>query len=347
MRAVPAPEGAPLRVGGDDGVEGEPDPRGGDRAPDIGDVGERPVADRPAHHDVRVPNSVLDHVVVAERAQAEDALVVRVQIVHGVDRLRVHVPARVAAAGVDGEAQVLRGVAHVLVEPRAADGGRRIADGAVVVQGGLDEAVAGRACHPFPGHRLADVGREGRVLDVVAGGDEVLDLIVEKVEVEHPVHVVTEGEHALVGAEGAQTRVPEGLEPDLEEKISQEEEQRVAPVRGVGPVSDRFHVQVRLEHAAHELEHLVGHVRGAVGEDDGGAHGGRGRRGRSGQIARQLHEVGKNAATRRGLDPLYGVAGKAAHVEALPGRVREGGARPPAPPCIAGDGCRRAGGQSE
>ncbi len=323
VRAVPAPERPPLRGRGDHRMKGEPDARGGDGAAHVGDVGERLAADLPADHHARVAHPVLDHVVVAERARAEDALVVRVEIVHGVDGLGVHVPARVAPRGVDREAEVLRRVAHVLVEPGAVDGGRWIADRAVIVERRLDEVVLAGAGHPLGGHRPGDVSRERRVLDVVGGGDEVLHLVVEEREVEHPVHVVAEREHPLVGAEGPQPGLPEGIEADFPQQVAQEKEQRVAPVRGIRPVPHRLHVEMRLQHATQELENLVGHVDGAVGEHDGGAQGGRGRGGGIGQIAGQLHQLGQDAAARRRLDPPGHVAGKPAHVEALPGRVAE------------------------
>ena len=97
------------------------------------------------------------------------------------------------------------------------------------------------------------------------------DLVVEEGEVAHAVHVVAEREHAVVGAERAQPGLPQGLEPDLEQQAAQEEQQGVAPVGGVRPVPHRLDVQMRLEHAAQQLEDLVGDVDGAVGEHDGGA----------------------------------------------------------------------------
>ena len=241
-----------------------------------------------------------------------------VEIVHRVDRLGVHVPARVTPARVDREPQVPLGVADVLVEAGAVDRGGRVADRAVVVQGRLDEVVAARAGHPVRGHRLADIGREGRVLDVVAGRDQVLHLVVEEGEVPHPVDVVAEREHAVVGAERPQPGPPERLEPGLEEQAAQEEEERVAPVGGVRPVTDRLDVQVGLEHAAHELEHLVGDVRGAVGEHDRGAQGSRGGGGRAGQIPGELDQLGQDAAARRGRDPLDRVARRSRSRRAAP-----------------------------
>jgi hypothetical protein len=247
-----------------------------------------------------------------------------IEIVHGVDGLGVHVPARVPSARVDREAEIARGIAHVLVEARTADGRGRIADGAVVVEGGLDEAVAGGAGDPFLGHWLADVGREGGILDVVAGGNEIFDLVIEEGEVEHAVHVVTEREHAVVGAEGPEPGLPQALEADLAEDPPQEEEERVAPVGGVRPVADRFHVQMSLEHSADQLEHLVGDIRRAVGEHDGRAQIGGGGRGGVGQITGELDQVGKHAAPRRRPDFLDRVAGIAADVKLLPRVAGEG-----------------------
>jgi hypothetical protein len=112
-------------------------------------------------------------------------------------------------------------------------------------------------------------------------------------------------------------------------------------------VTDRLHVQVRLDHAAQELEDLVGDVGGPIGEHDGGAHGGRGGGGRARQVAGELDQVGEDAAARRGRDPLRRVAGVAAHVEALPGRVPERRFRAPAPAGIAGERRGRAGGEPE
>jgi hypothetical protein len=94
---------------------------------------------------------------------------------------------------------------------------------------GSMKLLARGAGDPFPGHRLADIGREGGILDVVAGGNEILDLIVEEGEVEHAVHVVTKREHAVVGAEGSEPGLPHALEADLSEDSPQEEEERSRP----------------------------------------------------------------------------------------------------------------------
>ena len=212
----------------------------------------------------------------------------------------------------------------------------RIADRAVVVERGLDEVVAARPRHPVRRHVLGDVGREAGILDVVGGRDQVLDLVVEEGEVAHAVHVVAEREHTVVSAEGAQAGLPERVEADLEQQPAQEEEQGVAPVGRVGPVPHRLHVEVRLEHAAHQLEDLIGHVGGAPGEDDGGAERRDGRGGGVGQVAGQLDQIGQHAAAGGGLDLLRLVAGVAAHVERLPRRAREGRSGPPAPAGVAG-----------
>ena len=192
-----------------------------------------------------------------------------------------------------------------------------------------------------------DVGREAGVLDVVGGRDQVLDLVVEERVVAHAVHVVAKRQHAVVGAEGAETRLPERLPAHLQQQPAQEEEQGVAPVGRVGPVPHRFHVEVRLEHAAHQLEDLVRHVRGARGEDDGGAERRGGRGGGVGQVAGQLDQIGQHPAARGGLDLLRLVAGVAAHVERLPRRARERRSGPPAPAGVAGHRARRDAGEPE
>ncbi len=345
--AVPAAQRPPFLIGGDHRMEGEPDAGSGDGAPHVGHVGQRLSADEPADHDAGVADPVLDHVVVAERARAEDAVVVRVEVVHRVERLGVHVAARVAAARVDREPEARGRLADVLVEAAAVDGGGRVADRAVVVERGLDEVVAAGARDPVRRHLRADVGREARVLDVVGGRDQVLDLVVEEGVVPHAVHVVPEGEHAVVSSEGAQAGLPEIVEARLLQQAPQEEEQGVAPVGRVGPVADRLHVEVRLQHAAHQLQDLVGHVGGARGEHDRGAERRGGRGGGVGEIAGQLHQVREHAAARRGLDDLRGVARVAAHVERLPRRPRERRAREPAPSGVAGDRPRRGPGQPE
>jgi hypothetical protein len=161
------------------------------------------------------------------------------------------------------------------------------------------------------------------------------------------VHVVAEREHAVVGAERAQARAPEVVEAHLQQQAPQEEEQGVAPVGRVGPVADRLHVEVRLQHAADQLQHLVGHVGGAVGEDDGGPERDGGRGGGAGQVAGELDQVGEHPAARGGLDLLGGVAGVAAHVEGLPRGPRERRAGPPAPAGVAGHWTRRAAGEAE
>lgn len=259
----------------------------------------------------------------------------------------MHVAARVPAAGVDRKAEPLGGPAHVVVQAGAVDGGGRVADRAVVVERGLDEVVAAGAGHPVGRHLVRDVGREARVLDVVGGRDEVLDLVVEEGVVAHAVHVVAERQHAVVGPEGAQAGLPERVEPYLEQHAAQEEEQGVAPVGRVGPVAHRLHVEVRLQHAAHQLEHLVGHVGGARGQHDRGAERGGGRGGGVGQVAGQLDQVREDAAARGGLDLLHRVPGVAAHVERLPRGARERRARPPAPAGIAGDRARGGAGEAQ
>ena len=211
----------------------------------------------------------------------------------------------------------------------------------------LDEAVPGRARHPFRGHRLADIGREGRVLDVIAGGDQVLDLVVEEVEVEHAVHVVAERQHAVVRAERPEPRLPQGIEPDVQQHAPEEEQDRVAPVRGIRPVPDGLDVQVRLEHAAEQLEDLVGDIGRPLGEHDARPERRDRRGGRAGQIAREFHQVGEHAAARRRLDAVHLVAGIARGVCGLPGGAGERRIRPPAPPRIAGDRRRRARAQPE
>jgi len=343
--AVPAAQRPPLPIRGDDRVKGEPDAGGGDGAPHVGHVGQRLAADQAADLHVRVAHPVLDHVVVAERARAEDPVVVRVEVVHRVERLGVHVAARVAAARVHREAEALGGPAHVVVEPGAEDRGRRVADRAVIVQRGLDEVVAAGAGDRVGRHLVRDVGREARVLDVVGGRDQVFDLVVEERVVPHAVHVVAEGEHAVVGAEGAQAGLPERVEPDLKQHAAQEEEQGVAPVSRVGPVAHRLHVEMRLEHATHQLEDLVGHVGGARGQHDRGAERGDGRGRGVGQVAGQLDQVGEDSAAGGSLDLLHRMPGVAAHVERLPRGARERRARPPAPAGVAGD--RERGGAGE
>jgi hypothetical protein len=133
----------------------------------------------------------------------------------------------------------------------------------------FNEAVLRGALDPVARHRLVDVGREGRVLDVVARRDQVLDLVVEEGVVAHAVDVVAERQHAVIGAERAQPGLPQRCQADLAHQSAQKEQQRVAPVRGVGPVAHRLDVEMGLHHAADQLEHLVGDVDRLVGEYDG------------------------------------------------------------------------------
>src|SRR6185369_9052356 len=129
---------------------------------------------------------------------------------------------------------------------------------------------------------------------------------------------------------GPEPGLPQALESDLAEDSPEEEEERIAPVRRVRPVADRFHVQMSLEHPAYQLEHLVGDVRRTVGEDNGRTQSGGGRRGGVGQVTGELYEVGEHAAPRRRFDFLRRVPGIAAHIELLPRVAGEGRIRPPA-----------------
>ena len=347
MGAVPAAHMPPFLVGSDDGVEGEPDALRRDGAAQVGDVGQLLAADDAFHHRVRIPHAVFDHVVVAEGAHAHHRRHVVVHVVHRVDGLGVHVAARVPAAGADGVAQALLGVDQVGEQSLAVDGRRRVADGAVVVQRRLDEAVLRDVLYPVLRHRLGDVGGEARVLDVPAGRDQVLDLVVQHRVVAHSVHVVTEREHALVGAPGAQPRLPQRRETHVQRQPADEKQQRVAPVRRVGPVPDRLHVEVGLQHAADQLEHLVGDVDGAVGGDDGGAEPRGGDGAGVAQVTAEFEQVGQHAAARRRLHELHRMAAVAADVHRLPGVVGEWRAFQPAPAGVAGNVARLGRAQAE
>ena len=102
-----------------------------------------------------------------------------------------------------------------------------------------------------------------------------------------------------------------------------------------------------LEHPADQLEHLVGDVRRAVGEDDGRTQFGGGGRGGIRQITGELDEVGEHAAPRRRFDFLRRVPRIAAHVELLPRVTGEGRVRPPAPARVAGHRRRRGRHEAE
>ena len=258
-----------------------------------------------------------------------------------------------AAAGADGDAEVPAGIGHVLEQPLAEDRRRRVADRAVVVQGGLDEAVLRGAFHPVARHRLVDVGREGRILDVVARRDQVLDLVVEEGVVAHAVDVVAERQHAVIGAEGAQPGLPQRREPDLQHQAPQEEQQRVAPVGGIGPVAHRLDVQMGLHHAAEHFEHLVGDVGRLLGKRRCRARA----RPSVAVVASlrspgQLDQLGEHAAARRRLDPLHRMALVAADIKAFPGLAGEGRRRAasasrcspaPLPACRISSPSRRGG----
>ena len=174
------------------------------------------------------------------------------------------------------------------------------------------------------GHRLADIGREGRILDVVAGRDQVLDLVVEEAEV-----ASCRARRGGTTARRRRCRTSAGVSaraassPRSEQQAAQEEQQRVAPVRRIRPVAHRLDVQMRLHHAADQLEHLVGDVGGAIGDDDARDRAQSRWRWRRWSGRRRTRAARRGPCCRRRLHPHDRMAFEAGDVGGFPGGVAE------------------------
>ena len=271
------------------------------------------------------------------------AVVVRVEIVHRIDASRGACARRHAGRrcrrGCPGSSLAFE---HVLEQALAEDRRRRIADRAVVVQGRFDEAVLawcarpsrapsprrcwsrrpGPRCRSWPGSGSGSGsrGRCSRACRARRGGTTA----------------------RRRRCRTTRSRVCQSApSPTSQQQPPQEEEQRVAPVRRVGPVPHRLDVEMRLHHAADQLEHLVGDVDGPVGEDDGRPElawrspwrrcSDR-RSARPGRRARGCPAAGSTCCAA--------CAGVAADIERLPGGAGEGRAGQPAPAGVAGHRAR-------